>query len=110
MSNEETVFTDELTQRIADLCAADPQLAAARPLAGVGAALDDATTSQNHLADAANQAAAMHNAGNGAGAHAQLQGPTTAALADFQQKVTALDQAVADAQAKTQNLKEVHHV
>ena len=41
MSNEETVFTDELTQRIADLCAADPQLAAARPLAGVGAALEE---------------------------------------------------------------------
>jgi len=41
MSNEETVFTDELTQRIADLCAADPQLAAARPLAGVAAALEE---------------------------------------------------------------------
>ncbi|RUP31408.1 MULTISPECIES: carboxylic acid reductase [Mycolicibacterium] len=41
MSREETVVTDELTQRIADLCAADPQLAAARPLAGVGAALEE---------------------------------------------------------------------
>ncbi|TLH59927.1 carboxylic acid reductase [Mycolicibacterium phocaicum] len=41
MSKEETVVTDELTQRIADLCAADPQLAAARPLAGVGAALEE---------------------------------------------------------------------
>ncbi|BCI78984.1 oxidoreductase [Mycolicibacterium sp. TY66] len=41
MSNEETLFTDELTQRIADLCAADPQLAAARPLAGVAAALEE---------------------------------------------------------------------
>jgi len=41
MSNQETVVTDELTQRIADLCAADPQLAAARPLAGVGAALEE---------------------------------------------------------------------
>ncbi len=41
MSNEETALTDELTQRIADLCATDPQLAAARPLAAVGAALDE---------------------------------------------------------------------
>jgi fatty acid CoA ligase FadD9 len=41
MSNEEKVLTDELTQRIADLCAADPQLAAARPLAGVAAALEE---------------------------------------------------------------------
>ncbi|OKH85781.1 oxidoreductase [Mycobacterium sp. ST-F2] len=41
MSNEESVLTQELTQRIADLCATDPQLAAARPLAGVGAALEE---------------------------------------------------------------------
>ena len=41
MSNEESVLTEELAQRIADLCATDPQLAAARPLAGVGAALEE---------------------------------------------------------------------
>jgi fatty acid CoA ligase FadD9 len=41
MSNEENVLTDELTQRIAELCATDPQLAAARPLAGVAAALEE---------------------------------------------------------------------
>ncbi|BBX85282.1 carboxylic acid reductase [Mycolicibacterium aubagnense] len=41
MANEQTALTDELTQRVADLCATDPQLAAALPLPGVGAALDE---------------------------------------------------------------------
>ncbi len=41
MANEQTTLTDELTQRVADLCATDPQLAATLPLPGVAAALDE---------------------------------------------------------------------
>ncbi|MBN9635969.1 MAG: AMP-binding protein, partial [Actinobacteria bacterium] len=41
MANEHTALPDALTQRVADLCATDPQLAAALPLPGVAAALEE---------------------------------------------------------------------